>query len=150
MFLCIYKRGKKYYFQAVKKITESFTVVNENMEAVKLGYKQKVASFAFNGWDDFKKIKQYLRLNFRLRIFVAQVEAADKTFEKVIIELMKNPFYSLVIAEKEEQNEVAEDDTGNVRLYEINDFGDWMAAQKEFEFESDFYKNILTAEELPN
>ena len=150
MFLCIYKRGKKYYFNTVKKLTESFTVINDKMEVVKLGYKQKIASYVFNDWDDFKKIKKYLQANFGLRVFVAQIRTADKTFEKLIIELMKNPFYQLVLAEKEDCNEVTDDEFGNVRIYEIFNFTDWQQAQKEFEFVSDFYKNIFTAEELPN
>lgn len=120
------------------------------MEAVKLGYKHKIASYAFNDWDDFKKIKRYLQANFGLRIFVAQIRTADKTFEKLIIELMKNPFYQLVLAEKEDLNEVSDSEFGNVRIYEIFDFADWQQAQKEFEFISDFYKNIFTAEDLPN
>lgn len=150
MFLCIYRRGKKYYSQCVKKLTESFTVVNEHMEAVKLGYKQKIASFAFNGWEDFKRIKKYLQVNFGLKIFILQIRAADKTFEKLFIELMKNPFYELILAEKEEKNEVYEEESANCKAYLIENYSDWKAAQKEFEFESDFYKNILTAEELPN
>ena len=149
MYLCIYKRGKKYYFQAVKKITESFTVINEKMEAVKLGYKQKVESFAFNGWEDFKRIKHYLQVNYGLRMFVAEVRSADKTFQKLIIELMKNPFYTMMLAERDEQNEVTEDETGNVRIMELFSMADWNEAQKEFGFVSDFYKNIFTAEELP-
>lgn len=150
MFLCIYKRKNKYYYQTVKKVTESFTVVNENMEAVKLGYKQKIASFAFNGWGDFKRIKHYLQVNYGLRLFVLQIKEANRTFEKLLIELMHNPFYQLVLAEKEEKNEVSEEDTANVKAIEIWGFADWQTAQKEFGFVSDFYKNILTAEELPN
>ena len=149
MYLCIYKRGKKYYFQAVKKLTESFTVVNANMEAIKLGYKQKIASFAFNGWEDFKRIKRYLQLNYGLRMFVADIKAADKTYQKFIVELMHNPFYELMLAERAETNDVAEDETGNVRLMELFTIADWNMAQKEFGFMSDFYKNIFTAEELP-
>lgn len=120
------------------------------MEAVKLGYKQKVESYAFNGWEDFKKLKHYLRVNYGLRMFVADIKAADKTYQKFIIELMKNPFYELMLAERPEANEIKEDETGNVRLIELFGFSEWLEAQKEFGFESDFYKNIFTADELPH
>ena len=45
MFLVIYKKGNKLYFNTVKRLTEKFTVTNEKFETVKLGYNNKIRSF---------------------------------------------------------------------------------------------------------
>ena len=135
MYLCLYKKGKKYYFNVVKKLTEKFAITNQDMESVVLGYKQKFKSFVFNGWEDFKRIKPELK-NYGLRMYIAEVKAKDKTFYKLIIELMKNPLYQMLLAEKEETNDVA-DENGDIRLIELFDRTDWEYAEKEFNFKSD-------------
>lgn len=141
MFLIIYKRGSKRYFNLSKKLTDSFTVTNEKMETVKLGYKQKMRSYRFDGWEDFKKIRDELRSLYGLRMFVAEVKLPDKTHIKLVIELMNNPLYSLVLKETEEKNEVPEGDTG-IRLVELFEPSDWNYAKDEFKFESDFINNL--------
>lgn len=147
MYLCLYRKGKKYYFNLSKKLTEKFSVTNQNMDTVILGYKQKFKSFVFNGWDDFKRIKSELK-KYGLRMYVAEVKASDKTFVKLIIELMNNPLYQIVLAEREETNEVSDDETGNVRLIELFKADDWDYAEKEFNFTSEAKKDVFTDDEL--
>lgn len=146
MYLCLYKKGKKYYFNVVKKLTERFSITNQSMDTVILGYKQKFKSFTFNGWDDFKRIKSELK-KYGLRMYIAEVKAVDKTFVKLIIELMNNPLYQIVLAEREEINEVSDDESGNVRLIELFKSEDWDYAESEFNFTSEAKKDVFTDEE---
>ena len=98
MFLVIYKKGNKLYFNTVKRLTEKFTVTNEKFETVKLGYNNKIRSFKFDGWEDFKRIREELR-KYSLRMYVACVRYPNKREIKLVLELMKNPFYNIMIEE---------------------------------------------------
>lgn len=142
MFLAIYKRGNKYYFNFVKKLTERFTVTNEKFETVKLGYRQKIESYPFNGWGDFRAVKKILLEKYSLRMYIAEVRFSDKTQIKLVLEMMNNPFYSLVLKETQEENADVIDGDSGIRVVELWDKTDWDYAQEQFKFESDFWCNL--------
>lgn len=141
--LVIYKKDDKYYFSVVERLPRKQEFYNSKMEKVVLTSKDKVESHQFNSWEDFKKIRDYLRVNFGLKILVINVKAKDKTYQKLFMELMKNPLYNLMLAEREEENEVSEDEMANIQAYAIENRNDWYEAQKEFGFESDFVDNLF-------
>lgn len=144
--LVIYKKDDKYYFSVVERLPRKQEFYNSKMEKVVLTSKNKVESYQFNGWEDFKKIRDYLRVNFGLKILVINVKAKDKTYQKLFMELMNNPLYNLMLAEREEENEVSEDEMANIQAYAIENRHDWLEAQKEFGFESDFVDNLFDKE----
>lgn len=141
MFLVIYKKGNKLYFNTVKRLTEKFTVTNEKFETVKLGYNNKIRSFKFDGWEDFKRIREELR-KYSLRMYVACVRYPNKREIKLVLELMKNPFYNIMIEECEAVNPDIEEGNSGIKVIELWDESDWEFAEKEFNFSSDFYKNL--------
>lgn len=141
MFLVIYKKGNKLYFNTVKRLTEKFTVTNEKFETVKLGYNNKIRSFKFDGWEDFKRIREELR-KYSLRMYVACVRYPNKREIKLVLELMKNPFYNIMIEECEAVNPDIEGGNTGIKVIELWDESDWKFAEKEFNFSSDFYKNL--------
>lgn len=141
MFLVIYKKGNKLYFNTVKRLTEKFTVTNEKFETVKLGYNNKIRSFKFDGWEDFKRIREELR-KYSLRMYVACVRYPNKREIKLVLELMKNPFYNIMIEECEAVNPDIEEGNMGIKVIELWDESDWKFAEKEFNFSSDFYKNL--------
>ena len=111
MYLVIYKKGKKLYFNTVKKLTERFLITNQNFETVKLGYRNKIASYKFDGWEDFKKVKEELK-KYGLRMYVAEVKSSTNTMIKFVCELMGNAFYNMAVKDTEETNEIPEGDEG--------------------------------------
>lgn len=141
MFLVIYKKGNKLYFNTVKRLMEKFTVTNEKFETVKLGYNNKIRSFKFDGWEDFKRIREELR-KYSLRMYVACVRYPNKREIKLVLELMKNPFYNIMIEECEAVNPDIEEGNMGIKVIELWDESDWKFAEKEFNFSSDFYKNL--------
>lgn len=146
--LVIYKKNDKYYFDVVSNLRATSEFFNEKFEPVKVGYKDKFAHFQFNNWEDFRRIRDYLRVNFGLRMFVLNVKAKDKTYQKFFVELMRTPLYSAMLAEREEVNEVSEDEKANIQVYEISSRYDWKEAEKEFGFESDFVNEIFDKETI--
>lgn len=141
MFLVIYKKGNKLYFNTVKRLMEKFTVTNEKFETVKLGYNNKIRSFKFDGWEDFKRIREELR-KYSLRMYVACVRYPNKREIKLVLELMKNPFYNIMIEECEAVNPDIEEGNPGIKVIELWNESDWKFAEKEFNFSSDFYKNL--------
>lgn len=141
MYLVIYKKGKKLYFNTVKKLTERFLITNQNFETVKLGYKNKIASYKFDSWEHFKKVKEELK-KYGLRMYVAEVKSPTNTMIKFVCELMGNAFYNMAVKDTEETNEIPEGDEG-IRIVELWDKTDWDYAQEQFGFESDFWQNIF-------
>ena len=136
MYLVLYKKKNKLYFNTVDKLTEKFTVTNEYFETVNLGYRNKIASYKFNDWNDFKKIKDELK-KYGLRILISKsCEKGSKSINLVIM-LMNNPFYAMTL----KKEDYSGDD--ELKLIEINSIDDWHFAEDEFSFESDFYQNIL-------
>lgn len=146
--LVIYKKNDKYYFDVVSNLRAKSKFFNEKFEPVEVGYKDKFAHFQFNNWEDFRRIRDYLRVNFGLRMFVLNVKAKDKTYQKFFVELMRTPLYSAMLAEREEVNEVSEDEKANIQVYEISSRHDWKEAEKEFGFESDFVDEIFDKETI--
>lgn len=144
--LVIYKKDDKYYFSVVERLPRKQEFYNSKMEKVVLTSKNKVESHLFNSWEDFKKVRDYLRVNFGLKILVINVKAKDKTYQKLFMELMNNPLYNLMLDEREEENEVSEDEMANIQAYAIENRHDWFEAQKEFGFESDFVDNLFDKE----
>lgn len=136
MYLVLYKKKNKLYFNTVNKLTEKFTVTNEYFQTVNLGYRNKIASYKFNDWNDFKKIKDELK-KYGLRILISKsCEKGSKSINLVIM-LMNNPFYAMTL----KKEDYSGDD--ELKLVEINSIDDWHFAEDEFSFESDFYQNIL-------
>jgi hypothetical protein len=136
MYLVLYKKKNKLYFNTVDKLTEKFTVTNEYFQTVNLGYRNKIASYKFNDWNDFKKIKDELK-KYGLRILISKsCEKGSKSINLVIM-LMNNPFYAMTL----KKEDYSGDD--ELKLIEINSIDDWHFAEDEFSFESDFYQNIL-------
>lgn len=136
MYLVLYKKKNKLYFNTVDKLTEKFTVTNEYFQTVNLGYRNKIASYRFNDWEDFKKIKDELK-KYGLRILISKsCEKGSKSINLVIM-LMNNPFYAMTL----KKEDYSGDD--ELKLVEINSIDDWHFAEDEFSFESDFYQNIL-------
>lgn len=136
MYLVLYKKKNKLYFNTVDKLTEKFTVTNEYFQTVNLGYRNKIASYRFNDWEDFKKIKDELK-KYGLRILISKsCEKGSKSINLVIM-LMNNPFYAMTL----KKEDYSGDD--ELKLIEINSIDDWHFAEDEFSFESDFYQNIL-------
>lgn len=136
MYLVLYKKKNKLYFNTVDKLTEKFTVTNEYFQTVNLGYRNKIASYRFNDWEDFKKIKDELK-KYGLRILISKsCEKGSKSINLVIM-LMNNPFYAMTL----KKEDYSGDD--ELKLVEINSINDWHFAEDEFSFESDFYQNIL-------
>ncbi len=136
MYLVLYKKKNKLYFNTVDKLTEKFTVTNEYFQTVNLGYRNKIASYKFNDWNDFKKIKDELK-KYGLRILISKsCEKGSKSINLVIM-LMNNPFYAMTL----KKEDYSGDD--ELKLVEINSIDDWHFAEDEFSFESDFYQNIL-------
>jgi uncharacterized protein (DUF2164 family) len=140
MYLAIYRKNNKLYFNTVKKLTETFYITNQNFDTVKLGYKNKIESYKFNNWDDFKKIKENLK-KYGLRLYVAEVKSKTNTMIKFVCELMGNAFYNMAVKDTEEENDV--DDNGSVRVVELWDKTDWEYAEEQFNFSDDFWKNIF-------
>lgn len=141
MYLILYKRKNKLYFNYAQKLTDRFTVTNEKFETVKLGYKDKIKSYKFNSWDDFKLIRDELK-QYGLRMYIAEVKLTDKTQIKLVIELMNNPLYVIVLVENEAQNDDIIDGETGIRVVELFDKSDWDYAQEQFCFESDFFTNL--------
>lgn len=136
MYLVLYKKKNKLYFNTVDKLTEKFTVTNEYFQTVNLGYRNKIASYRFNDWEDFKKIKDELK-KYGLRILISKsCEKGSKSINLVIM-LMNNPFYAMTL----KKEDYSGDD--ELKLIEINSIDDWHFTEDEFSFESDFYQNIL-------
>lgn len=136
MYLVLYKKKNKLYFNTVDKLTEKFTVTNEYFQTVNLGYRNKIASYRFNDWEDFKKIKDELK-KYGLRILISKsCEKGSKSINLVIM-LMNNPFYAMTL----KKEDYSGDD--ELKLVEINSIYDWHFSEDEFSFESDFYQNIL-------
>lgn len=136
MYLVLYKKKNKLYFNTVDKLTEKFTVTNEYFQTVNLGYRNKIASYRFNDWEDFKKIKDELK-KYGLRILISKsCEKGSKSINLVIM-LMNNPFYAMTL----KKEDYSGDD--ELKLVEINSIDDWHFSEDEFSFESDFYQNIL-------
>ncbi len=136
MYLVLYRKKNKLYFNTVDKLTEKFTVTNEYFQTVNLGYRNKIASYKFNDWNDFKKIKNELK-KYGLRILISKsCEKGSKSINLVIM-LMNNPFYAMTL----KKEDYSGDD--ELKLVEINSIDDWHFAEDEFSFESDFYQNIL-------
>lgn len=146
--LVIYKKNDKYYFDIVSNLRAKSKFFNEKFEPIELTYADKFAHFMFNNWEDFRRIRDYLRVNFGLRMFVMNIKAKDKTYQKFFMELMNAPLYHIMLAEREEENEVSEDEQANVQLYEISSRKDWEDAEKEFGFESDFINEIFDKETI--
>ena len=145
MFLCLYRHGNKHTFLLTPNVRESFKTLNERVESVKWTAKDRFASYSFNSWDDFKSIKDNLK-QYGLRMYVAECKAVDKTYYKLIIELMNNPLYQLVLHEIPANNPEMEnnaDETAGVRLIELFDKTDWDYMEKEFGIKSDFYVNLF-------
>ncbi|MBO7733106.1 MAG: hypothetical protein J6S67_11150 [Methanobrevibacter sp.] len=138
MFLCLYRHGNKHTFLLTPNVRESFKTLNERVESVKWTAKDKFASYPFNSWEDFRNIKEKLQ-PYGLRMYVAECKAVDKTYWKLIIELMNNPLYQMVLSEREEKNEIdTTDEMANVRIIELWDKSDWDYMEKEFGIKSDF------------
>lgn len=136
MYLVLYKKKNKLYFNTVDKLTEKFTVTNEYFQTVNIGYRNKIASYRFNDWEDFKKIKDELK-KYGLRILISKsCEKGSKSINLVIM-LMNNPFYAMTL----KKEDYSGDD--ELKLVEINSIDDWHFSEDEFSFESDFYQNIL-------
>lgn len=136
MYLVLYKKKNKLYFNTVDKLTEKFTVTNEYFETVNLGYRNKIASYKFNDWNDFKKIKDELK-KYGLRILISKSCGKGSKSINLVIMLMNNPFYAMTL----KKEDYSGDD--ELKLIEINSIDDWHFAEDEFSFESDFYQNIL-------
>lgn len=136
MFLVIYQRKNKLYFSTVNKLTDKLTVTNEKMETVKLGYRNKIRSYAFNGWDDFKKIYPELKERFALRILFLENRFKEKTQVKFTVMLLNNPFMDVVIKEFDEDNGVPNDEVAS-KAIEVFDVSDVHLAEQEFRFNAD-------------
>ena len=141
MFLVIYGIGNKRYFGFVKKLSDKITVTNENFETVILGPKQKIKSFKFDGFNDFKRVRPEL-LKYGFRMYVVKTnDIEDKKIRiKFFAELMRNPFYNLIIEEKELESVPEENEP---KIIELKSRKDWELAEAELGFKSDFVNSIF-------
>lgn len=143
MYLAIYAIGNKRYFGFLKKLSDKITMTNENFETVVLTKKERIKSYKFDSFSDFKRVipelKQY---GFRMYV-VKTIDIKDKKESiKFFAELMRNPFYNLIIEERElKELPLFDDETS--KLIELKNIDDWYLAEKEFDFESDFVKNLF-------
>ena len=143
MYLAIYAIGNKRYFGFLKKLSDKITMTNENFETVVLTKKERIKSYKFDSFADFKRvipeIKQY---GFRMYV-VRTIDIKDeKESIKFFAELMRNPFYNLIIEERE-LKELPLFDDDKSKIIELKAIDDWYLAEKEFDFKSDFVKNIF-------
>lgn len=141
MFLVIYGIENKRYFGFAKKLSDKMIMTNENFETVVLGPKQKIKSFKFNDFNDFKRVRpELLKYGFRMYIVKTNDVKDKKVRIKFFAELMRNPFYNLIIEEKELEN-VPEDK--EPKIVELKSRKDWELAEAELGFKSDFVNNIF-------
>ena len=143
MYLVIYGIGDKRYFGFLKKIDEKLTMTNEKFETVVLSKKQKIKSYKFDSFADFKRvIPELKKYGFRMYV-VRTIDIKDKKESiKFFAELMRNPFYNLIIEERE-LKEIPEFNEEENKIIELKTVDDWYLAEKEFDFKSDFVKNIF-------
>lgn len=144
--LVIYKKGDKFYWAITTKLTEKHRFLNQEFQPVVLSYKDKFVSFPYHTWEDFRNIRDYLRVNFGLRIFIFDIKEKERTYQNLVMELMKTPCHSITIAEKKEQNDVDEEGKGKTRFYEIFSKKDWYEAEREFGFKSELVDEIFDKE----
>ena len=143
MYLAIYAIGNKRYFGFLKKLSDKITMTNENFETVALTKKERIKSYKFDSFADFKRVipelKQY---GFRMYV-IRTIDIKDKKESiKFFAELMRNPFYNLIIEERG-LKEIPEFNEETSKIIELKTIDDWYLAEKEFDFKSDFVKNIF-------
>jgi hypothetical protein len=136
MYLCIYKKKNKLYFSTVNKLTEKVAFTNPEFQSVIVGYKQKIDSYKINSLDDLARIMPELKAKYAGRIYILENKYQDKTQIKVVIFLLGNPFYELGLFEREEANDV-EEGKCSTRTIQIENNGDWLQAENEFDFKAD-------------
>ena len=143
MYLVIYGIGDKRYFGFIKRLDEKISMTNENFETVVLSKKQKIKSYKFDSFKDFKRvIPELKKYGFRMYI-VRTFDMEDKKERiKFFAELMRNPFYNMIIEERD--IDFSSDFSENKdKIIELFSPEDWYLAEKEFNFKSDFVKNIF-------
>lgn len=141
MYLCIYKRNNKLYFNVNKKLTEKFCVTNEKMETVKLGYNNKIKSWRLNSMADFKLIIGELK-QYGLRMLIMQNAFRKVTQVKFTCLLLNNPFYDIVLDEKNIESDIPENEV-ETQAIELKTKEDWELAEEKFDFQSDFVDNVF-------
>lgn len=143
MYLVIYGIGDKRYFGFVKRLDEKISMTNENFETVVLSKKQKIKSYKFDSFEDFKRVIPELK-KYGFRMYVVRTFDMEDKKERIkfFAELMRNPFYNMVIEERD--IDFSKDLNKNEdKIIELFSLEDWYLAEKEFDFKSDFVKNIF-------
>lgn len=137
MYLIVYKKGDNLYSQLADKLTAKYDYLNEKFERVKLGYKNKIASFCMDSIADLKNnIEELAKL--KLRIWITELKFKDKTQITVRMDLLNNPFYGALLCEREEQNADVGDDKVSTRIIQVSSLDDYNEAEREFKFVSPF------------
>lgn len=144
MFLVIYGIGNKRYFGFVKKLSDKMTMTNENFETVVLGPKQKLHSYKFDGFNDFKRVRPELfKYGFRMYVVKTNDIEDKKVRIKFFAELMRNPFYNLIIEEKELEELPENIEENEPKIVELKSRKDWELAEAELGFKSGFVNSIF-------
>lgn len=118
MYLAIYRKKKKMYFNVVKSLSEVIHITNENMETVTLTHRDKIASYRFRGWNDLKKLRSTL-LKWGLRYIILKNEFHEVTQVKLVIMLMNNPLIDVVIGEEKILSEKVAENQVDSKMYEL-------------------------------
>lgn len=143
IYLCIYKKAEKLYWATVSKLTERIHITNEKMETVQLGYFNIYKHYRLNDFNDLKEILPELRKKFGLSIYILENKYSHMTQIKLIMILLGNPFYQMALEDKNIPNPELEEGKFSVRTIEIKDTHDWISAEVEFGFKSDFVDNLF-------
>lgn len=142
MFLCIYKKNDKIFHNFQEKLSEPFKVVTEDFKHHSLTNKHRVCFYKLENWLDFWKLKDSL-LKYGFRIMVTKVKHPDHTDIGLNVFLCDNPVRSILLERQEGSNPDIEEGDCLPSLYEIWTKEDFLAAEKEFGFESSIKFDIF-------
>jgi hypothetical protein len=111
------------------------------METVKLGYNNKIKSWRLNSMADFKLIIGELK-QYGLRMLIMQNAFRKVTQVKFTCLLLNNPFYDIVLDEKNIESDIPENEV-ETQAIELKTKEDWELAEEKFDFQSDFVDNVF-------
>lgn len=138
MYLIIYKKKDKYYFQTADNINKTYKAIHD-FEEIKLTKKYKIASFKIGSLNGLWNLRKNLK-EFGFMVYIMEVREKDKTYILGNIDLMNNPLFTAKLCEKDEENDIEETQRRYQLITEIKDYEE---VQKSFNFNHRFGFDLM-------
>lgn len=141
MWLVIFEKDGKRWFNFQEKLSDPFRVFNDAFETYKLTSKQRIAKFRIDRWTDFYKYLPVLR-KYKLQMFVSKNVYHTHTEIGFHIMLLNNSVRNIMLCKQPEKDENLKDDERQTTIYMTDNLKMFEEAEKEFSFSSDI-KNVI-------